>query len=380
MNEKVIQIVENTILRLCWIINFFIPKDKNTIFLYSMPDYTDNAREIYKELVRQELDKKYRVVWSVRDVEKHGKTIENAIVVRHRSIRSFILYCRSHYIFRTHSLWGNLYIRNRQKMFVAFHGMPIKSLTEGDPKPFKCDYINTTSDFFKEHLYKTVARPYKANENVGLARNDLLFRDNTIIQEMGFDHYKKIYLWMPTFRNSRYSTFSDGKESETCLPLVSFSDLNTINKILHKKNELLLIRLHPWSLDKLGQITLSNIRIMTEKEIPKGHTLYELLGKIDVLITDYSSVSVDFLLTNKPMWFVYDDLEEYRKTRGFVVEPIEDYLPGQKIHDKMQLIRSFDSDYDDTDYKKKRQEIKDLFFQYEDDHSAKRALKVMGIA
>ena len=54
----------------------------------------------------------------------------------------------------------------------------------------------------------------------------------------------------------------------------------------------------------------------------------ELLLAADVLVTDYSSISVDFANTGRPMLFFAYDLEEYtERVRGFYID-FERTVPG----------------------------------------------------
>src|SRR5690606_38498864 len=69
--------------------------------------------------------------------------------------------------------------------------------------------------------------------------------------------------------------------------------------------------------------------------VPESIDTNELLSIIDVLVTDYSSIAVDFLATGRPMLFYVYDLEEYAAERGLYVSPAE--LPGVlcKTHDEL---------------------------------------------
>jgi len=51
-------VIENFILKITYYLNCIIPKKKNQFFFYSTPDYSDNARALYEEFVREGLDKK----------------------------------------------------------------------------------------------------------------------------------------------------------------------------------------------------------------------------------------------------------------------------------------------------------------------------------
>ena len=60
----------------------------------------------------------------------------------------------------------------------------------------------------------------------------------------------------------------------------------------------------------------------------RGVTLYQLVGSTDLLISDVSSVVIDYLLLDQPILCVSTDFEAYKKNRGFYFEAIEEWLPG----------------------------------------------------
>ena len=62
---------------------------------------------------------------------------------------------------------------------------------------------------------------------------------------------------------------------------------------------------------------------MTRGYRERSLSLYELLGATDLLISDISSVVIDYLLLDRPIIHAFSDLGEYESSRGFTVEPIE---------------------------------------------------------
>ena len=62
---------------------------------------------------------------------------------------------------------------------------------------------------------------------------------------------------------------------------------------------------------------------------------------MDSLLTDYSSVFIDYLVTGKPMAFICNDLDAYGKSRGFCFNPPEEYMPGELINNFEQLKKYF---------------------------------------
>ena len=67
--------------------------------------------------------------------------------------------------------------------------------------------------------------------------------------------------------------------------------------------------------------------------------LYELIGVCDGLLSDYSSVAVDYLLLNRPLGYVLADYEIYKEKRGFVFDDPLEYMPGEKIYNAEDMIK-----------------------------------------
>lgn len=362
-------------------IDFIVPKRKNGIIFYSYPDFSDNCRAMYDELVHQGRDKDYHITWVVRDVKKYRERYEGIRFVKHRSLSSLWAFCRSHYIIRTHSFWGNKYIPGRQVMVVAWHGMLIKGFNYSEKGTFPHnghDHFCVTSPLFQRLFSEMMDTDEKRFDITGLPRNDYLFEPATDLKsKMKIDKYEKIIIWMPTFRSYGNDSL-DGVSSESGLPTLEIGDLDIINTELHKKNYLLLIKLHPWAKECVGEIKFTNIKEVMLTDIPEPYTLYHLLSQTDAMISDYSSVYGDYLLTDKPIGFAFNDLEEYKKSRYIPLSPLEDYMPGMKIRNKNDLIDFFNS-LDEDKYKDERKKIRDLFLVDQDGDSSERFLKAVGI-
>ena len=215
----------------------------------------------------------------------------------------------------------------------------------------------------------------------GLPRNDLLFETKGVLQSLGIkQEYRKIIIWMPTFRNSK-SGHNDGMQSETGLPIITQSDISLLNEYLHRKNVLLIVKLHPWA-DRTSIIEheYSNILLLEEDMIPANCSLYNVIGATDVLLTDYSSVYIDYLILNKPIGFVFDDIEKYKQTRGGLYEDMIDYMPGEKINTTEQLYSFIDDICVGKDiHKEEREQITKMFYKYRDNQSCRRIIDKIGL-
>lgn len=70
----------------------------------------------------------------------------------------------------------------------------------------------------------------------------------------------------------------------------------------------------------------------------EGLSLYQVLGAADALVSDVSSVTIDYLLLDRPVIHAMADLDAYRDTRGFTVDDVEDVLAGPVVTSSAELI------------------------------------------
>ena len=70
---------------------------------------------------------------------------------------------------------------------------------------------------------------------------------------------------------------------------------------------------------------------------PQDQSVSYFLQAFDILINDYSTISVDFSILNKPQIFVMPDLCKYAKTDGFN-EEYKDTIVGPSVNKFSDLI------------------------------------------
>jgi CDP-glycerol glycerophosphotransferase (TagB/SpsB family) len=129
----------------------------------------------------------------------------------------------------------------------------------------------------------------------------------------GFDD---VVVYMPTWRDSNPEFLS-----------TSGIDFERLNADLKPKNALLILKLHVATpshvLEPLAG--LSNIHIMDSRD-----DIYPLLPLSQALVTDYSSIYLDYLLLNRPICFFVFDIEKYlSESRGFYHD-FRKFSPGVK--------------------------------------------------
>ncbi|MBQ9545508.1 MAG: CDP-glycerol glycerophosphotransferase family protein [Clostridia bacterium] len=177
---------------------------------------------------------------------------------------------------------------------------------------------------------------------IGLPRNDFLVRagekeKSEIKRSLGFGDGDRLALYAPTFR-------SDG--SLDCYQL----DYAALRRSLGARfggEWTVLVKLHS-NLEKYADsLRLSDEGVKNLSHYPDIQKLYVAS---DVLITDYSSVMFDFMLTSRPCFLFASDVEEYMKDRNFYFALEE--LPFELCRDVSSLCRAVEG-FDEEAYLKR---------------------------
>lgn len=302
----------------------------------------------------------YRFVWMVKDVKRFTPTNDTIFTSRFHhtfNIMADYYYAKAAYSFYTHTTSPIKYKRNGQKKIFMGHGYAIK----GDKGNSRIAYNNFDYGLaMGEDAIATQAIFVGCEEHellpLGLPRNDLLLKhngcglDNPLVKE---GHYKKVIIWMPTFRDSKNQMLSEKScVTDTGLPLIDTeSKMNALNRFLEEHACLIILKVHRLQLKKkVFEIKFSNILIVTENDIDNlGCQLYETIGYSDALLTDYSSVSIDYLLLDKPIGYILSDMEYYKADRGFVLNNPLDVMAGDYIYNEDDLRRFILNVIDDID-------------------------------
>jgi CDP-glycerol glycerophosphotransferase (TagB/SpsB family) len=338
-----------------YLVTFLFPRSKKIWVLGSTfgKRFADNPKYFYLYLNQYQSDN-IRAIW----ISKNKEIIK---LLNSNSLEGFYLYSVKGIWY---SLRAKIYLYDNYSKDICFtlsggaikinmwHGIPLKKIQKDNKFDFvrnprnKCeqykwllrrisdekpkDYILATSKFFKP-IFGSAFR----TKNVlvgGYPRNDYLVFDsiknilpeseiNTLKQmEYNSQNYK-IAMYMPTFRNSE-SNFFD---------IISIKDFKMF---LEKEKIIFYIKVHPKSpfKEKYNNIIDTNIKVIDSDADP-----YAYLKKSDILITDYSSIYFDFLLTKKPIIFFPYDYKEYLNSTRELYFDYMDFTPNIKVYTQSEL-------------------------------------------
>ena len=314
-----------------------ILKKRNYLLFTSTPNYSDNSLAVY-EFLYKVYKNDFEFIWLFENKKEINLDKEIVYVKRH-SLRGLYYFFRSKYIFHTHGLYLNATTK-QQIVFSLWHGMPLKRIQYLFPKDLtnianrklNINITIATSDLMAEIVSRCFNCDISKVKVVGLPRNDYLF-DKLKFKNIPED--QKVIVWMPTYRDG--INRKEGGQYEFGLPIVNSKNYSEINEWCSKNNICIIIKFHPYQ--KINNILsgLSNIKIVSEDIVDEKKHFYSYLGSADALITDYSSVYIDYLSIDKPIGFILEDYAKYKDDRGFVFDNPIEYMPGVHIYNIEEL-------------------------------------------
>lgn len=365
--------------KLIQLIYRFSPKWNHAV-IWGWPDHEDSVIALEQALQDSHV-KKVILLMSDPKSPSPWESGQKTIRLTKNSPAGFLWFCFARYVFFTHPCFTREFPPNVVSVNV-WHGMPIKKigrLIDKDPVILS-QYALATSPFWAGIMAQTIS-PESEMLGTGLPRNDRLFSNrDSVLEKLGLSGGSRLLAWLPTYRESvRGLPRTDGKKAANVfeMPDIDPGDLNTF---LKSRNAVLLVKPHPMAaFDE--STTWSNLLIVDDKWLrERSLSLYEFLGATDLLISDISSVVIDYLLLDRPVIHAFSDLKEYTSSRGFTVDPIDEYFAGPVATNSKELYVALESVFSGSDSAiQTRRELLDLSHTHRDGGASHRLLEAIGV-
>jgi CDP-glycerol glycerophosphotransferase (TagB/SpsB family) len=276
----------------------------------------------------------------------------------------------------------------RQLVVNIWHGEPLAKpvgVLSGE-RPVKCTFTTVLSELGQGFRSVEFGLPADRVLVTGAPRNDRLVgaEREAVRRAAALSDTESLFIWLPTFRSRTPELPSEplsveGKPFPGPVPLDAGA-LGRVDQWLVEHGATLLVKPHPLA----PALPVSGYERIRSIDLPwlwsRHLTVYTLLAGIDCLITDVSSVWIDFLLTDRPITFFFPDIQSYREGRGFNLEPYEDWIPGPLVADCEGLLRELQLLAEGQDrFAQARRTLRAQLHRYEDAGSAKRVLDAVGL-
>ena len=239
--------------------------------------------------------------------------------------------------------------RPGQTYINTWHGTPLKKMGYAIPNGavatrniirnfVAADYLLSSSPFMSEQMY---ASDYRLRNifngkilEEGLPRTDRQFEPKAREEarrrliDAGIDLPEKLILYAPTWRGESFYEPSDSSaEVAQILKVLNSASANNWGAIA--KVHQVVFDVSKESIDLRGSL------------VPNDIPTNLVLAAADILVTDYSSIFMDFTALDRPIQFFLPDQENYEDSRGLYVDPAE--LPGPRAYGTSELRESISS-------------------------------------
>ena len=382
------KLILNILLYPIYLIGLLIPKSKNIWVFGSWfgNSYSDNSKYLFEYITNYEKD--IKPIWLTKD-----KFIINELKSKNlrcynlNSFKGFYYTARAYVIVVSQGIIDvNKFGISNQIKVLLWHGTPIKKIAFDDninahtynKKTFillekiwnfifpfdkeNWDLITSASEEVKEKFISAFRSTENAVKVTGYPRYDILLNydvNRKTSQYLKRYNNKKIILYAPTFRdgNIDYNYFTDLNKNE-------------LNLLMIKTNSIFIVKLHPKSNKiKFSEEQYSNLEFINNEILD----INIILSKTDILITDYSSIYIDFLLFNKPIIFTPFDFKNYIENNRNLYYDYYEITPGKKCNSWDDTLKEIKEIFNGNDhFSLNRKNIKTMYHKYADTNNCSR--------
>jgi len=324
-------------------------------------------------------------------VFKHGKCSEkikkflqkNGVKVYENSLNLKDV-ATSKYVFVSHSPY-DAYITNNKDRYIInlWHGVPFKKiglLIPGiSPKKREktisenkiIDMLISSSKKDQEIMAEVFGIEKEKVKITGLPRYEFLFKSYEITKELeekllNIKKDKKLILYAPTLR----------EKIKDPLEQITENEWKKIDEFAKENNIIFGVRSHYYEQHSVTELIkrFKNIVLLNHKDYFETNTI---LKYTDLLISDFSSIWIDYLLLDRPIVGFAKDFEHFMKNeRGFLYD-FETTFPGVFTKNVDEMLKEIKRSIG----QKIQYPQKKLFHEYESDfslHVYNEVLKLKG--
>lgn len=328
----------------------FLVKRRNNLWAFGCgPGIGEGALPLFELARRSRPDVSH--VWIARDSRDLALAESLGIpAVLKGSWRGFVTTLRARVLVVTHGL-GDVNRFGTRGAFVVqlWHGIPLKLINLDSPVTTSSGsgvvsrvlqrmyrlaastiaLMPAASEVSAQRLRSAFGLPGDRVVVTGDPRDDVVVtRDPAAARSALFaalklrDEGRRVVMYAPTWR--------DGDVDPGVPTAVEWE---RIGRWLETSRSILVVRPHPLGIGEWA--TSRKLVTLLSSEIASDVT--PLLGAVDLLITDFSSIAFDFALTGRPIAFLAPDREAYEASRG-LYEPYEKFSGGRESRSWAELL------------------------------------------
>lgn len=339
----------------------FIPRNNKRIILNSVTNnsFDHNSKYLYLHLKNSKEFQGFNILFVINDDEKRNELIKlyGDDFISNRGLNKIkILMASTWFCSALQTPVGGFFLSFRRIVVHIGHGMPYKNIVylEKNLSGLKkiSYFLNSTNFTFylatSEFYMKVISSCFRCNENKILVapqpRADAVVQaeyiDKFELSKLSVRPLKEKYniLYAPTWRH-----YAD----VTIFPFED-ADLKEMNEYFIANDIVVWLRLHPFfDNSKLDISDCENIKLFSGKD---AEDINLHLHYFDSLITDYSSIFLDYLLLERPVIYFDYDFDQYQDIIGLITD-YKKLKSGPSIRSFEEFKNYFDGNNCDFDLK-----------------------------
>lgn len=352
------------------VLQLLVPADAARICWISDPDYVGNAHHLYRHVLTARSG--FEHVWLVTDrgaskriradFERWGAAQRGhrLRVLRRHTAAGYVAYLRSRWVFHTCGVYRWVASAVGRDCVSLWHGMPIKAIgalntVTPNPYPTYGTLHLATSDFYRYLMAQAFCATTDEVLLTGLPRCDVLHGARPLTTDadqlravLGVPPTDRLVLWLPTYRTMRGrrgTGATGGAAARGFLDDLTVEQLHRLDEAAAAAEATVVVKPHPYDPfnDVDHDLGLCHVRVVRSPEwLATGVELYDALAFADGLVTDISSVLIDWLTTTRPLGMVGFHPDRYTRDVLFDVSVLRTSPRIQDLADPDQLAVFFD--------------------------------------
>lgn len=394
------------------IIDHFTPKDFNcwafVVHHLKSDQFVENSRAVFEAVKADPLITKIIFTRGIpHTFELDGKV--NTHIVDLQSIEGLKALRRCGVLFVTHSVTMDFSMRWPPRLFSVvkpslrgrliinlWHGIPLKKLlalanervrNHTDRLSFRrrerAHYAGLiSSSAMDSHAMAAMFHPLHYDQMwvTGLPRTDFLVQPEALLPSylreglmrlQALKGKRRLIVYAPTYRQMKVSGASYYSFNE--------DEILDIRKLLERHDVVLGLRLHYFK--NADQLFNFESMIDNDRVVELDHDRFPdiscVLRGADLVVTDYSSVYVDALFIEKPVFSFAYDYDHYRAEQDGLLYDMDIVFPGPLVQTSQALIEALDEELTSPSQTSsdRYRTARKVFFDHFDDRNTERVLE-----
>ena len=322
---------------------------RDIIVVHGWRDGEENALRIAGALTRR-ADPTAAVVLLCDDPQESRAQLDNALrcvdwdparleIIRKNSLRGYLRFLQARLVLMTHGLFGNPRPGRSRVHVLLGHGHGPKSGQDPlSPLLYGAQVATTNNAVWGRAVIDTQLQDPSASIVVtGNPRDDALDEEveRDRLTALGLDPLCPFILWLPTHRPGQVSAVDQMERSAA-------DKMATLRQVCAARGIVLVTKAH--QLDDERNARAWGMHVVTSGSLrDAGLSFFQLLALSSGLVSDYSSVWVDYLRTGRPFGLLFPDFDQFDAARGFNTPPISEVAPEAILTDVAGVERFVDA-------------------------------------